>query len=154
MTINELATARYSAWAPWMGVPIATSIGQPKWMPGLEQMPSAKPFGIFGKHETEFEFRLAYEHKLDTTSEKVRADLQRISARYPNERLVLLCWEDLSKPGEWCHRRMLADWLEGKGITVPELTLADSPTGREYVSVDGPTPPPHTQQLLFGDDFG
>lgn len=35
--------------------------------------------------------------------------------------LVLLCFERVSA-GEWCHRRMLADWLEEHaGIPVPEL---------------------------------
>jgi uncharacterized protein (DUF488 family) len=32
---------------------------------------------------------------------------------------ILLCWE---KPGEDCHRRLVAEWLEGLlGIKVPEL---------------------------------
>lgn len=35
---------------------------------------------------------------------------------------VLLCWEVLDKPGQWCHRRMVAEWFEKElGITVPEL---------------------------------
>ena len=38
---------------------------------------------------------------------------------------VLLCWEDLSKPNEWCHRRMIAEWLEQElGISVPEYAPA------------------------------
>ena len=33
---------------------------------------------------------------------------------------VLLCWE---KPGMFCHRRLVAEWLEKNlGIKVPELT--------------------------------
>lgn len=153
MPINELATARYGAWAPWMGVPVATSIGQPKWMPGIEQLQSAKPFQIFRKYETEFEFRVAYEARLEEHQAKLRNELVNLSARYPEQRLVLLCWEDLSKPNEWCHRRMLADWLERHDLPVPELTLADAPTNREYVSVDSPEPPAHIQQLLFGDEL-
>lgn len=32
---------------------------------------------------------------------------------------VLLCWE---KPGDYCHRRLVAKWLENAlGIVVPEL---------------------------------
>lgn len=35
---------------------------------------------------------------------------------------VLLCWERLHEPGEWCHRRMVADWFrETLGVDVPEL---------------------------------
>lgn len=34
---------------------------------------------------------------------------------------VLLCWES---PGEFCHRRLVANWLNEKiGVTVPELSL-------------------------------
>lgn len=38
---------------------------------------------------------------------------------------VLLCWEDLTKPSEWCHRRMVAEWLEQElGISIPEFLPA------------------------------
>jgi uncharacterized protein (DUF488 family) len=36
--------------------------------------------------------------------------------------VVLLCWE---KPGDYCHRRLAAQWLETEfGIAVPELPKA------------------------------
>lgn len=36
--------------------------------------------------------------------------------------LVFLCFEDLSKEGEWCHRRMFAEWWQRKtGMKVEEL---------------------------------
>ena len=39
----------------------------------------------------------------------------------PKAGVLLLCWEDLSRPGTWCHRRMLADWLtERTGLVIPE----------------------------------
>jgi hypothetical protein len=43
---------------------------------------------------------------------------------------VLLCWEyDPSKPNEWCHRRMVADWFEKElGVSVPEWTPAKKET--------------------------
>lgn len=35
---------------------------------------------------------------------------------------VLLCWETLKRPGEWCHRRMVAEWLwDTLKINVPEV---------------------------------
>lgn len=37
---------------------------------------------------------------------------------------VLLCYEDLSIPGEWCHRRIVADWFTSAGFEVPEWTPA------------------------------
>jgi hypothetical protein len=37
--------------------------------------------------------------------------------------VVLLCFEDLSKPGEWCHRRAFATWWEEQtGEKVEELS--------------------------------
>lgn len=37
---------------------------------------------------------------------------------------IMLCWE---KPGEFCHRRLVAEWMENAlGIVVPELTLISS----------------------------
>lgn len=42
------------------------------------------------------------------------------------DELVLLCWEDLRKPGAWCHRRILAAWLEDQTGQVVE-ELADGP---------------------------
>lgn len=38
---------------------------------------------------------------------------------------VLLCWEDVTKPDQWCHRRMVADWFEDQlGVKVPEFAPA------------------------------
>lgn len=38
---------------------------------------------------------------------------------------VLLCWEDLTRPEQWCHRRLVAEWLEEElGIAVPEFVPA------------------------------
>ena len=38
---------------------------------------------------------------------------------------VLLCHEHLLKPGDWCHRRMVAEWFEDKlGVAVSEMAVA------------------------------
>ena len=40
---------------------------------------------------------------------------------------VLLCWEDLTQPEQWCHRRMIAQWFEQElGICVPEFVPASA----------------------------
>ncbi len=37
---------------------------------------------------------------------------------------ILLCHEHLRKPSEWCHRRMVAEWLEqALGVEVPEMVV-------------------------------
>lgn len=41
---------------------------------------------------------------------------------------VLLCHEHLRKPGEWCHRRMAAEWFEqALGAVVPETVVEQKP---------------------------
>lgn len=53
-----------------------------------------------------------------------RLDPQRVAADLaalcpPLHEPILLCWES---PGEFCHRRLVAEWLErALGIVVPEL---------------------------------
>lgn len=55
-----------------------------------------------------------------------RAQLEKLDAQEIYNVLkgyVLLCWE---KPGEFCHRRLVAQWIYDKlGIEVPEWNSAD-----------------------------
>jgi hypothetical protein len=49
---------------------------------------------------------------------QVYADLLVLTDGHPP---VLLCWEDVTKEGQWCHRRMAAAWFERElGFSVPE----------------------------------
>jgi hypothetical protein len=56
--------------------------------------------------------------------------LSKLDARQVYEELgenaVLLCWEHLENPDEqFCHRRLVAEWLEEElGISIPELRAA------------------------------
>ena len=44
---------------------------------------------------------------------------------------VLLCWERPPLTAtNWCHRTMVAEWLEEKlGMSVPEITAVEEPAG-------------------------
>jgi hypothetical protein len=54
--------------------------------------------------------------------EAIQEDLARLSVLANGRPLVLLCFEDLTKPDLWCHRRMFASWWEDKTtVFVPEL---------------------------------
>jgi len=57
-------------------------------------------------------YRVAYQKILDNLDpQKVSEDL--------GEDAILLCYEP---PGKFCHRRLVAEWLEAHlGVTVPEL---------------------------------
>jgi hypothetical protein len=47
--------------------------------------------------------------------------LQRISRESGCVALVLLCYEDLQRPDVWCHRTMLCDWVNERGVEIKEL---------------------------------
>ena len=50
--------------------------------------------------------------------------LEKKSSENGKKPLVLLCW---CSPGEFCHRRIWADWyLEKTGQEVPELGFAEA----------------------------
>jgi hypothetical protein len=70
----------------------------------------------------EFEFRIRYRERLDKHEDEIHRDLIRLSKKYPGQRLILLCWEDLRKPNLWCHRTIAAEWLGERGVDVPEMT--------------------------------
>lgn len=70
--------------------------------------------------KTRKEFEAAYLAQLEEIgAAAILSDLERIAG---NHACVLLCWEKLANPDEWCHRRMLAAYIKREaGIVVPEL---------------------------------
>lgn len=73
-----------------------------------------------------------YLQKLESIGvEAIRADMQELRSRLgidENQRLVLLCFEQLAKnPGLYCHRTLFAAWwAERAGEDVPEFGGASS----------------------------
>lgn len=128
----ELFTHRYQGFVPSMGVPVRITLGAPRWTLtyALEhQVRQAAPSrAYFGSPRQEFE--AAYVRQLDEHGVELFASLfQEIAVRAGDLRLVLLCFEDLAAPGQWCHRRMFAAWWQEKtGARVREL----GPLGPEY----------------------
>jgi uncharacterized protein (DUF488 family) len=58
-------------------------------------------------------YRAAYQEILD------RLDPRKVFYDDLGEDAILLCWE---KPGEFCHRRLVAEWIEAAlGVKVPEM---------------------------------
>jgi len=79
-------------------------------------------------HLGEEEYRREYQAILDKLDPRqVYADLG------PNA--VLLCWE---RPGEFCHRRLVAEWLEKNlGVKVPELPANYHPKQKDLFQLEG-----------------
>jgi hypothetical protein len=107
-------------------VPVGVSRGTPRFPVGyryrrlMELAPDPWMLGI----ESDERFEEVYVKKLERLGvDRIMEGLTKISVEEGGKDLCLLCFEDLTKPGEVCHRRMFADWwTERTGKDVPELT--------------------------------
>lgn len=135
-TLN-LFTCNFSRFQPPMGVPVRISNGFPRF--GLKydlifKAPTLYPAWSLVKAGLSHEdFSRLYGEALDDIGvEKIAAELGEIARKAGDNRLVLMCFEDLSK-GKTCHRRSFARWWKARtGDDVREL----GPTGPE----GGPRP--------------
>jgi hypothetical protein len=117
-----LVTGRYQSWRPSDGVPVRTTVGQPRFWrgPALVDGRVLAPFGLLDPHLLVDESQRLYRQRLDIRADRIVATLARIATQHPGEPLVLLCFERV--PGEECHRRWFAEWFEDRfGVVVPEV---------------------------------
>lgn len=90
---------------------VAISRGVPKWYKGRRYLKLAPSWELIKIEDPQFT-KLYYRYILD------RLDPKKVYKELGQD-AILLCWE---KPGEFCHRRVVARWLEEKlGIEVPEV---------------------------------
>ena len=110
----ELRTGKYTA--------VRISIGAPRWSLGytvIGAMKDLMPFGLL-----EVQDRALYEQKYRERLDRVGVDriLKQFDAYGYEKPIVLLCFEDVRDPEQWCHRSMFAQWwLEQTGEVVKEL---------------------------------
>lgn len=143
----ELRSGKYTA--------VRISLGTPKWPLGYvieSHIPMLMPAGIFGKYDSDPDaFRVAYYQILEKAGvNKIRNAL----ARYEiyGKDVVLLCYEDIRKPGNYCHRTMFADWWKIKtGQEIPELYDPTPDPGRRKAALDSAISTPNTVQLSLFD---
>lgn len=115
--VKGLRTTQTSNYARAGSLPnaVATSQGIPKWFRGRvykRLAPSWALVHVKDREEYTRRYRREVLAKLDPW--QVYQDL--------GPDAILLCWE---APGEFCHRRLVAEWLEEHlGIQVPEMTGA------------------------------
>lgn len=107
--------------------PVGISIGQPKFRLGYalrEQCYSLAPKGYMLNMDLE-RFKQAYYEKLEGIGvDKIISMVNRLDEKAQREgkELVLLCFEDVRVPGDWCHRTVFAEWWEHKtGGIIKEL---------------------------------
>ncbi len=94
--------------------PVSIARYAPRWYSGRRYLALAPTRQMLKMGEDDY--RVAYQEILERLDpRKVYEDL--------GPDAVLLCWE---KPGEFCHRRLVAEWLEiHLGIKVPEVGQDD-----------------------------
>jgi hypothetical protein len=108
-----------------MGVPVRTTITAPRWKLPYElrhKIMEIAPDKAFLRAPKP-EFTARYFAKLDEVTPAWLIEVMtRIAGQAGDGRLVLLCFEDLTKPGEWCHRSLFAEWwLDKTGEQVREI---------------------------------
>ena len=140
----ELKTGKYTA--------VRISLGTPKWPIGYNldaEMPDLMPFGLLNKFEQYEDFERAYFARMDQKGvQRILSQLQRFERL--GKDVVLLCYEDIRKPDDWCHRRTFADWwLKNTGEAIPELfdPTPDPSKPRQAVSKRIQETPPTTFQM-------
>jgi len=95
---------------------VSICLKPPFWYQGKQCKELAPPYWLLIKYKRDYDKNFYIEHYCKEVLDKL--DPQ-IIYNTLGEDAVLLCWE---KPGEFCHRRLIAEWLEWElGIEVKEL---------------------------------
>ena len=94
---------------------VSIALWAPGWYKGRQRYPALAPRRSMLKM-AEDAYRVEFQKILDKLApQKVFEDL--------GEDAIMLCWEP---PGKFCHRRLVAKWLEEcLGVTVPELEACE-----------------------------
>ena len=119
----SLCTSSYPKARPEQGVLVRTSVGHPRFFRyPLVIARTVAPTGSLRDIADRETFTPLYFAKLDANRDAVFAETRRIAGEHPGERLVLLCFEDITRPGVWCHRPVFAEWWKREtGGDAPEL---------------------------------
>lgn len=123
--MTKLYVSRYSnkCLAETNAVKVGISLGLPKFKKNYELAGSdfslAPKRSMFNLAKPIFEER--YRRQMDSLGVKrIKEELSRFGYGKVDE-MILLCYEDVTNPDEWCHRTVFAKWWEDNtGETVEE----------------------------------
>lgn len=106
-------------------IPISICGKAPDWYKGLQYKKLAPKYGFFIKwketHDNDYYIKCYNEqvlNKLDAIN-VVRDLTYIVSKDTTGEYICLVCYE---KPGDFCHRHLVADWLSKNGFECKEFT--------------------------------
>ena len=122
----ELATCSYSEYRPEMGVAIRTTAGGARWfshpLGGHAQLitPTRQ---LLDQKLPKDAYEFSYRRTLNERGiDPIHRELSALAAKHNGNRLVLLCFDRMDKPENWCHRVMFsAWWTEQTGEEIAEL---------------------------------
>lgn len=101
-------------------IPIAICGKSPNWYTGLEYKKLAPKYGFFmdwkETHDDSKYTKCFYEQVLDKLD--VRETTKELYALSNGNDIVLLCYE---KPSDFCHRHLVAHWLEKENNLIEEI---------------------------------
>ena len=102
--------------------PIAICGKSPEWYKGIQYKKLAPKWSFFSiwkqTHDNEYYIKHFNEEVLNTLNvETVIKELYSLANKNRDEDIVLICYE---KPGDFCHRHLVADWLTSHGYPVEE----------------------------------
>ena len=106
---------------------VQTSVGEPRFgtQPEWEMETIKPPVAILRGGLDQAAYTAGYIAHLETVGvPAIRAELDQLQgeASKTGREVVLCCFESLKKPGQYCHRRIFAEWWAGKtGQAIPEL---------------------------------
>ena len=110
----ELKSGKYT--------PVRISLGAPKWPVGYNiagEIKELMPFGLLQINDKAL-YEKRYRDRLNRIGpDRIQEALDAFGVDKP---VVLLCYEDVRDPTQWCHRTMFAKWwLEMTGEIADEL---------------------------------
>ena len=91
-----------------------------------------------------------YEKLLESNREKIIRDIARMDRQAASEQkqLVLLCFEDVRDPEQWCHRNLFAEWwMIQTGEIVEELQDPTPPKKKKAEKEKKPEKAPEAQYM-------
>lgn len=103
-------------------IPISICGKAPDWYKGLQYKKLAPKYDFFIKwkenHDNDYYIKCFSEQVLDKTDIlTVLRDLIDLTESLSGKKLCLICYE---KPSDFCHRHLVADWLNENGIKCKE----------------------------------
>lgn len=135
----SLATCSYSAYRPSMGVAVRTSLGKPKFFEyAFVSLNLLMPKGNMLRMAYA-QYHENYMNHLESNALAIENAMIELNEMYPNQTMVLMCFENVSKKDSWCHRTMFAKWWENRtGVKVHEIS-GQIPITAKPSSEDNPT---------------